>query len=110
MLIRREAIEQVGMLDEEFFMYGEDIDWCYRIKEAGWVNYYYPRTQIVHHKGASSRRKPFKIIYEFHRAMILFHNKHYRKKYSWLTNMMVYAGVSLKFIFSLVRNKLRPAR
>lgn len=110
MLIRREAIKQVGMLDEEFFMYGEDIDLCYRIKEAGWVNYYYPRTQIVHHKGASSRRKPFKIIYEFHRAMILFHNKHYRKKYSWLTNAMVYAGVSLKFILSLVRNKLRPAR
>lgn len=110
MLIRREAIEQVGMLDEEFFMYGEDIDWCYRIKEAGWVNYYYPHTQIVHHKGASSRRKPFKIIYEFHRAMILFHNKHYRKKYSWLTNAMVYAGVSLKFILSLARNKLRPAR
>lgn len=110
MLIRREAIEQVGMLDEEFFMYGEDIDWCYRIKEAGWVNYYYPRTHIVHHKGASSRRKPFKIIYEFHRAMILFHNKHYRKKYSWLTNTTVYAGVSLKFILSLVRNKLRPAR
>lgn len=110
MLIRREAIDQVGMLDEEFFMYGEDIDWCYRIKEAGWVNYYYPRTQIVHHKGASSRRKPFKIIYEFHRAMILFHNKHYRKKYSWLTNAIVYTGVSLKFILSLVRNKLRPAR
>ncbi|MCY9666269.1 glycosyltransferase family 2 protein [Paenibacillus alginolyticus] len=110
MLIRREAIEQVGMLDEEFFMYGEDIDWCYRIKEAGWENYYYPRTQIVHHKGASSRRKPFKIIYEFHRAMILFHNKHYRKKYSWLMNAMVYAGVGLKFILSLLRNKLKPAR
>ncbi|KRE51045.1 glycosyltransferase family 2 protein [Paenibacillus sp. Soil724D2] len=110
MLIRREAIEQVGMLDEEFFMYGEDIDWCYRIKEAGWVNYYYPRTQIVHYKGASSRRKPFKIIYEFHRAMILFHNKHYRKKYSWLTNAMVYAGVGLKFLLSLAKNKLKPAR
>lgn len=110
MLIRRETIEQVGMLDEEFFMYGEDIDWCYRIKEAGWVNYYYPRTQIVHHKGASSRRKPYKIIYEFHRAMILFHNKHYRKKYSWLTNAMVYVGVGLKFGLSLARNKLRPTR
>lgn len=110
MLIRREAIDQVGMLDEEFFMYGEDIDWCYRIKDAGWINYYYPRTQIVHYKGASSRRKPFKIIYEFHRAMILFHNKHYRKKYSWLTNTTVYAGVGLKFLLSLARNKLRPAR
>jgi GT2 family glycosyltransferase len=110
MLIRREAIEQVGMLDEEFFMYGEDIDWCYRIKQAGWVNYYYPQTQIVHHKGASSRRKPYKIIYEFHRAMILFHNKHYRQKYSWLTNAIVYTGVGMKFVLSLARNKLRPAR
>ncbi|NQX60262.1 glycosyltransferase family 2 protein [Paenibacillus qinlingensis] len=110
MLVRRETIEHVGMLDEEFFMYGEDIDWCYRIKEAGWVNYYYPKTQIVHHKGASSRRKPYKIIYEFHRAMILFHNKHYRKKYSWLTNAMVYIGVGVKFILSLARNKLRPTR
>lgn len=110
MLIRREAIEQVGMLDEEFFMYGEDIDWCYRIKQAGWVNYYYPKTQIVHYKGASSRRKPYKIIYEFHRAMILFHNKHYRQKYSWLTNAMVYIGVGVKFVLSLARNKLRPAR
>lgn len=91
-------------------MYGEDIDWCYRIKEAGWVNYYYPRTQIVHHKGASSRRKPYKIIYEFHRAMILFHNKHYRQKYSWLTNMAVYIGVGLKFGLSLARNKLKPTR
>ncbi|TXK76901.1 glycosyltransferase family 2 protein [Paenibacillus sp. N3.4] len=110
MLIRREAIDQVGMLDEAFFMYGEDIDWCYRIKQAGWINYYYPRTHIVHYKGASSRRKPFKIIYEFHRAMILFHNKHYRQKYSWVTNMLVYAGVSVKFLLSLAKNKLRPAR
>ncbi|CAH1208383.1 N-acetylglucosaminyl-diphospho-decaprenol L-rhamnosyltransferase [Paenibacillus allorhizoplanae] len=110
MLVRRETIEHVGMLDEEFFMYGEDIDWCYRIKEAGWVNYYYPKTQIVHHKGASSRRKPYKIIYEFHRAMILFHNKHYRKKYSWFTNAMVYIGVGVKFALSLAQNKLRPTR
>ncbi|MFC5446842.1 glycosyltransferase family 2 protein [Paenibacillus aestuarii] len=110
MLVRREAIEQVGMLDEEFFMYGEDIDWCYRIKQAGWVNYYYPLTKIIHYKGASSRRKPFKIIYEFHRAMILFHNKHYRQKYTWPINLIVYAGVGLKFVISLLSNKLRPAR
>ncbi|MFD0697777.1 glycosyltransferase family 2 protein [Paenibacillus sp. GCM10027628] len=110
MLVRREAIDQVGMLDEEFFMYGEDIDWCYRIKQAGWVNYYYPRTQIIHYKGASSRKKPFKIIYEFHRAMILFHKKHYQYQYSWPINAMVYAGVGLKFVLSLLTNKLRPTR
>jgi len=91
-------------------MYGEDIDWCYRIKQAGWVNYYYPLTRIIHYKGASSRRKPFKIIYEFHRAMILFHNKHYRQKYTWPVNLMVYTGVGLKLVISLLSNKLRPAR
>jgi GT2 family glycosyltransferase len=107
MLVRREAIEQVGLLDEEFFMYGEDIDWCYRMKQAGWQIYYYPRTQIIHYKGASSRRKPLKIIYEFHRAMILFHRKHYRHKYSRLVNGLVYSGVAVKFGITLIRNKLR---
>ncbi|MCF6093269.1 glycosyltransferase family 2 protein [Microaerobacter geothermalis] len=110
MLVRREAIEQVGLLDEEFFMYGEDIDWCYRIKQAGWDIYYYPYTSIVHYKGASSRRKPFKIIYEFHRAMFLFHRKHYQQKYSWAINGLVYLGIAVNFIFSLIINRLNWAR
>lgn len=105
MLLRRDVIEQVGLLDEEFFMYGEDIDWCYRIKEAGWGIHYYPYTSIIHYKGASSRRKPFKIIYEFHRAMILFHRKHFAKKYSFIVNGLVYIGVSLKFLSSLIINR-----
>jgi GT2 family glycosyltransferase len=107
MLIRREAIEQVGILDEDFFMYGEDIDWCYRIKSAGWKIRYYPRTMILHLKGASSRKKPFKIIYEFHRAMILFYNKHYRKKYPFFVTWAVYAGIGLKLSISLILNKLK---
>lgn len=106
MLVRNLAIKQVGMLDEEFFMYGEDIDWCYRIKQAGWGIYYYPRTSIVHHKGASSRRKPLKIIYEFHRAMYLFHRKNYKRKYPMIVNGLVYAGIMLKFLMSLLKNKL----
>ncbi|WP_051128351.1 glycosyltransferase family 2 protein [Paenibacillus sp. HW567] len=106
MLLRRETIEQVGGLDEAFFMYGEDLDWCFRIKEAGWGIYYYPRTSIVHLKGGSARRRPFKIVYEFHRAMILFHRKHYSKRYNSMINGAVYAGVSVKFVLSLVRNAL----
>ena len=96
MLVRKETIDQVGMLDEEFFMYGEDIDWCYRIKEAGWGIIYNPTVSIIHHKGASSRKKPFKIVYEFHRAMYLFHKKHYAKKYSIFVNGIVYAGIATK--------------
>lgn len=108
MLVRREAIEQVGGLDETFFMYGEDIDWCYRIKEAGWGIFYYPRTYIVHYKGGSARRKPLKITYEFHRAMWVFHRKHYAKKYKPFTNAAVWMGISLKFTLSLLRSKLSP--
>ncbi|MDU2243550.1 MAG: glycosyltransferase family 2 protein [Paenibacillus sp.] len=108
MLVRQETIREVGGLDETFFMYGEDIDWCYRIKEAGWSIHYHPATYIVHYKGASSRRKPVKIIYEFHRAMWVFHRKHYMRKYAWPTNLAVYCGVALKFTLSLLKNKLLP--
>ncbi|KWX77371.1 MULTISPECIES: glycosyltransferase family 2 protein [Paenibacillus sonchi group] len=109
MLLRRETIEQVGGLDEDFFMYGEDLDWCFRIKEAGWGIYYYPQTSIIHLKGGSARRRPFKIVYEFHRAMILFHRKHYSKRYNSMINGAVYTGVGVKFVLSLVRNALiRP--
>lgn len=110
MLVRRETIEQVGGLDETFFMYGEDIDWCYRIKQAGWRIHYYPRTTIIHYKGGSARRRPFKIIYEFHRAMILFHRKHYQQKYNIFVNGAVYAGVGLKLLLSLLTNRLKPIR
>ncbi|GIP55865.1 glycosyltransferase family 2 protein [Paenibacillus vini] len=108
MLLRQETIREVGVLDETFFMYGEDIDWCYRIKQAGWEIHYHPATYIVHYKGASSRRKPMKIIYEFHRAMWVFHRKHFKRHYSWFTNMAVFSGIALKFSLSFISNKLKP--
>jgi len=107
MLIRKESIDQVGLLDEEFFMYGEDIDWCYRIKEGGWSIVYNPTTSIIHYKGASSRKKPTKIVYEFHRAMYLFHKKHYAKKYRFIVNGIVYAGIGAKLLLEVVKNKLK---
>ncbi|MFJ8457695.1 glycosyltransferase family 2 protein [Lysinibacillus xylanilyticus] len=110
MMVRREAFEQVGLLDEEFFMYGEDIDWCYRIKEAGWRIVYNPTVSIVHYKGASSRRKPFKIVYEFHRAMYLFHKKHFKTKYNFLINGIVYTGITLKLTFATISNLLKKVR
>ena len=106
-MVRREAFEQVGLLDEEFFMYGEDIDWCFRIKEVGWRIVYNPTVSIVHYKGASSRKKPFKIVYEFHRAMYLFHKKHYAKKYNFFINSVVYTGITLKLTFATISNLLK---
>lgn len=107
MLVRREAIEQVGQLDETFFMYGEDIDWCYRIKKAGWKIYYYPGVDIIHYKGASSRKKPFKIVYEFHRAMYVFHKKHFAEKYPIFINLIVYVGIGLKLGLASLENILK---
>lgn len=110
MMVRREAIKEVGILDETYFMYGEDIDWCYRIKEAGWRIYYTPQVSIVHYKGASSRKKPFKIVYEFHRAMFLFHKMHFAKKYSRMVNGLIYSGIALKLSISVVSNVFRKGR
>lgn len=104
MMLPSEVIDQVGMLDETFFMYGEDLDWCYRIKEAGYKVVYYPKGQIIHYKGASSKKKRGKTIYEFHRAMILFYNKHYRKKYNPIITLLVYMGVGIRMILTYIMN------
>lgn len=108
MLLRREVVEQVGLLDEDYFMYGEDIDWCYRIKQAGWKVLYYPKAKIIHYKGASGGKKNPKIIYEFYRAMHLFYKKHYRDKYSFWITAAVYFGISAKLCVALVLNHLKP--
>jgi GT2 family glycosyltransferase len=81
MLVRREAIGRVGLLDEIFWMYGEDLDWAYRIKQAGWKVYYYPQVVVQHVKRASSGQSSDGAVrakYEFDRAMWLFYCKHYQ--------------------------------
>ncbi|RAT98743.1 glycosyltransferase family 2 protein [Brevibacillus sp. Leaf182] len=110
MVVRSETIKQVGLLDEEFFMYGEDVDWCYRIKQSGWEIIYYPYTSIIHYKGASSKRKPYKIVYEFHRAMYLFHKKHYQKRYPLVVNLFVYGGIVLKLLLAMMQNARKRLR
>lgn len=109
MMIPRTVIDEVGMLDEEFFMYGEDIDWCYRIKEAGYKIVYYPKEKIIHYKGCSSKKKKAKTTYEFHRAMILFYRKHYNDKYNIFVKMLVYLGVALRMILSMIKNLFKKS-
>lgn len=104
MLVRKVAIDQVGLLDEDFFMYGEDIDWCYRIKEAGWKIIYYGKSEIIHYKGSSSKKKKLKLIYEFYRAMYLFYNKHYRSEYSIATTIVTYIGIGFIFFLKTLLN------
>lgn len=110
MMIRQETIREVGLLDESFFMYGEDIDWCYRIKEAGWKNYYYPKVKIIHYKGESSKKQSTRMIGVFHQSMIIFYDKHYKNKYNILVTILVHLGVYMKWALSLFINMFRKEK
>lgn len=95
MQVRREAIEGAGLLDETFFMYGEDLDWAYRIKKAGWKVFYQPQVTVKHVKRAASRKSQ-KAQFEFQRAMLIFYRKHYRKTTPWWLHTLVMTGLLLK--------------
>lgn len=78
MAVRREALAKVGMLDEAFFLYGEDLDWCFRMRQSGWKIHYFPGTQIVHFKGESAKQSGLDNLRLFYQAMGLFVRKHFR--------------------------------
>lgn len=113
MLVRREAGDQIDWWDEDFFFYGEDLDFCLKIKEKGWKIYYYPNVSITHYKGVSSGIKNIsekittadletKKIATKHRflAMEILYKKHYQDKYPKLVTWLVMQGINLKFWFS----------
>jgi GT2 family glycosyltransferase len=113
MLVRREAIDDVGGLDEDYFMFGEDLDWCYRLKQRDWKIHYLGERAIVHHKGASTRQEPHRMNYHFHRAMYLFHRKHLVDRYPFFVNWLVYGGITLRYAaqsaWNLIAGRRRDA-
>lgn len=104
MFMRGEALDDSGLLDETFFMYGEDIDLCYRIKHAGWKIIYYGKSSITHLKGASSKKQKNKLIYEFYRAMYIYYKKHHAHESSFIVNMVVYFGIAVLCTIKLFLN------
>ncbi len=107
LMIRSNVVEKIGLLDEAFFMYGEDLDWCLRAKAAGFRVMYAPVTTVWHHKGASSRKLPSKALYEFHRAMAIFYMKHYSAGHSMFTNSLVKLAIWIRYCLKLIQNSLR---
>jgi N-acetylglucosaminyl-diphospho-decaprenol L-rhamnosyltransferase len=95
MLLRREAIAQVGLLDEGFFMYGEDLDWAKRIKDAGWQVWYNGQVEITHVKEAASRQSSKSRI-DFYEAMWIFYDKHYRHETNWWLDKIIVLGIVVK--------------
>ena len=107
LLIRKSVIEEIGLLDESFFMYGEDLDWCWRSKAAGHKVWYYPKTFITHYKGSSSAKMPFRSLWWFHQSMWIFYQKHYARKFSAAFNWLVFLGINLRWFFLVLINLFR---
>jgi len=105
LMVRRTAIDQVGLFDPDYFMYGEDLDLCYRLKQKGWKIFYVPNAGALHVKGASSRQATGPMVYEFHRAMWLFHRKHYAPRLPGPVNWVVWSGIWARW--ALVRTRQR---
>jgi O-antigen biosynthesis protein len=105
MLLRKEALDKTGLLDESFFMYGEDIDLSYRLILAGYKNYYFPHTSIIHYKGESTKKSSINYVFVFYNAMIIFARKHFSKNnaklFSTLINFAIYlrAGIAILIRF-----------
>lgn len=106
MLVRGSLLDEVGLLDEAYFMYGEDLDWAYRIKALGWRVLYNGRVTVLHHKGASSGKRNWRTIYEFYRAMLIFFEKHYAATTSPPLRWLVLAGIWACAGIALTRNFL----
>ncbi len=97
LMIRRSVMEKIGLLDEDFFMYGEDLDWCCRCTLACYKVWYFPKVTTIHYKGQSSKKAPYRSLHAFYSAMWIFYKKHYLKKYPFILNWLVYLGIWTKF-------------
>ncbi|MCB0396060.1 MAG: glycosyltransferase [Flavobacteriales bacterium] len=117
MLLRKEALDKTGLLDETFFMYGEDIDLSYRLTKAGYKNYYYPHTRIIHYKGESTKKSSVNYVLVFYKAMVIFARKHFSHKNARLFSLLIHAAIYLRagvailhrFVVSLARPLLDGA-
>jgi GT2 family glycosyltransferase len=104
MLMPREVLDKIGLLDEAFFMYGEDIDLSYRIVKGGYKNYYFPETSIIHYKGESTKKGSLNYVRTFYQAMIIFAKKHFSGTQGQLFVLMLQGAIYLRAFLTLVYN------
>ena len=112
LMTRKEVLDKIGLLDETFFMYGEDIDFSYRIIKGGYKNYYLPTTRIIHYKGESTKKGSLNYVYTFYNAMAIFTQKHFSNSDARIftagIKMAIWARASLSLIKQLIANTLVP--
>jgi len=112
MMMRKSVLDEIGLLDESFFMYGEDIDLSYRITQAGYTNHYFSETQIIHYKGESTKKSSINYVFVFYRAMAIFAKKHFSNKnaqlFSTLINFAIYIRAGLAVLTRTIKHVLHP--
>jgi len=112
MWLRKDTLDKVGLLDEDYFMYGEDIDLSYRITKGGYRNYYFPETTIIHYKGESTKKGSVNYVLVFYNAMIIFARKHFSSRnarlFSTLINLAIYLRASMAITRRFVKKVYRP--
>lgn len=112
MLMRRSVLDKVGLLDEDYFMYGEDIDLSYRILKGGYKNYYFPETRIIHYKGESTKTGSLNYVHVFYKAMQIFARKHFSQKNAKLFNFLIDCAIwfraSLAALKRIISHLLLP--
>jgi GT2 family glycosyltransferase len=105
-LVRRKLLLDIGLLDENFFMYGEDIDLSYRIKQAGYKNYYFPETTIIHYKGESTKKGSINYVVLFYNAMIIFAKKHFSRKNASFLSFLINTAIYFRAVFAILRRSV----
>ena len=112
MMIRKKVLNEVGLLDETFFMYGEDIDLSYRIKKGGYENYYFSKTNIIHYKGESTKKSSVNYVFVFYKAMVIFAEKHFSKQhvktFSKLINIAIYFRATIAVVQRILKRWILP--
>jgi len=107
MMMRKSVLDKIGLLDETFFMYGEDIDLSYRIIKGGYKNYYFADTQIIHYKGESTKKGSLNYVYIFYKAMVIFAEKHFSQKNAKIFSFFINAAIYLKASLTLAQRAIK---
>lgn len=112
MFMRKKTLDEVGFLDESFFMYGEDIDLSWRIVLGGWKNYYFPKTRIIHYKGESTKKGSLNYVYVFYNAMVIFARKHFSERhakwFSFFIHLAIWLRAGAAVLFRFLKGSLLP--
>lgn len=102
MMLRKATLDKTGLLDEDYFMYGEDIDLSYCITKSGYKNYYFPHTTIIHYKGESTKKTSVNFVFTFYRAMIIFAHKHFTQKHARVFGLLIHFAIYVRALAAVI--------